>query len=183
MSIREAVSKVLDEVGGALGAADLEATERLVEAVRSARRVYLAGEGRSGLVARTFAMRLVHLGMTSYVCGDTVTPAIEPGDLAITCSASGETSITVHRAKRSHEAGAAVAAITAVSGTPLGAAADIEVVLPAPTKHGGGRPSCQFGSTLFEQVLLIYLDAVVLLLQQRAGASYDAMAAKHANLE
>ena len=183
MSIREAVSKVLGEVGEAIGRADLEATGRLVEAVASARRVYVTGEGRSGLVARTFAMRLVHLGLTAYVCGETITPAIEPGDLCIACSASGETPITCHRAERSHNVGATVAAITAVPSTPLDSHAHIEVVLPAPTKRGAGRPSCQFGSTLFEQALLVYLDAVVLLLQERAGASPQSMAAKHTNLE
>ena len=43
--------------------------------------------------------------------------------------------------------------------------------------------SVQFGSTLFEQALLVFLDAVVLLLQDRRGASPQSMFAKHTNLE
>jgi len=183
MDIRQAVGQVLSEVCGALELADLEATGQLLEAALSARRVYVTGEGRSGLIARTFAMRLVHLGMTAYVCGETVTPAIGSGDLCIACSASGETAITCHRAAASRAAGATVAALTAKRGARLVSAAAIEVVLPAPTKQARGAGSCQFGSTLFEQALLVYLDAVVLLLQERRGASAESMFAKHANLE
>ena len=183
MDIEQAVYRVLAETGGVFERADLEATGRLIDALLAARRVYVTGEGRTGLVARTFAMRLVHLGMTAYVCGETVTPAIEADDLCIACSASGETAITCHRASVSHGVGAAVVAVTAVPGTPLAARADIRVVLDAPTKRAEGGQSVQFGSTLFEQALLVFLDAVVLLLQDRRGASPQSMFAKHANLE
>ena len=183
MDIAEAIHTVLDEAGSVFRRADLAATGRLLEAVAGARRLYVAGEGRTGIVARTFAMRLVHLGMTAYVCGETVTPAIQAGDLCIACSASGETAITCHRARVSHDVGAAVAAVTAVPGTPLAELADIAIVLDAPTKAARTVPSVQFGSTLFEQALLVYLDALVLLLQERRGASPHSMFAKHTNLE
>ena len=156
---------------------------QLLEAIETARRVYVAGEGRSGLIARTFAMRLVHLGTTAYACGETVTPAIESTDLCIACSGSGETAITCHRASQSRAVGANVAAIVAAPGSALGADADIEIVLPAPTKFSAAGGSCQFGASLFEQALLVFLDAVVLLLQERRGASPESMFAKHTNLE
>jgi 6-phospho-3-hexuloisomerase len=183
MNIREAVQQILVEARSVLERIEPEPVDRLVEAVLSARRVYVAGEGRSGLVARTFAMRLVHLGMTAYACGETVTPAIESGDLCIACSGSGETPITCHRASVSRQVGATVAAIVAAPGMRLGSKADLEVVLPAPSKHSGASPSRQFGASLFEQSLLLFLDALVLLLQERRGASPESMFAKHANLE
>ena len=181
--ITDAMKRVLAEVGSAVASADLVATDRLLDAVLGARRVYVAGEGRTGLIARTFAMRLVHLGMTAYVCGETVTPAIEAADLCIACSASGETAITCHRATISRAVGATVAAITAARQATLAAQADIRIVLDAPTKSDATPLSIQFGSTVFEQALLVYLDAVVLLLQDRRGASPQSMFAKHANLE
>jgi len=183
MDIRQAAEQILGEVSGVLRGADTGAAARLVEAAVAARRVYVSGEGRSGLVARTFAMRLVHLGMTAYVCGETITPAIEGGDLCIACSGSGKTPITCHRARQSRKVGATVAAIVAAAGTPLSSEADIEVVLCAPRKPAQETRSRQFGATLFEQSLLLFLDAVVLLLQQRRGASPESMFAKHANLE
>jgi len=181
--ITDAMKRVLAEVGSAVASADLVATDRLLDAVLGARRVYVAGEGRTGLIARTFAMRLVHLGMTAYVCGETVTPAIEAADLCIACSASGETAITCHRATISRAVGATVAAITAARQATLAAQADIRIVLDAPTKSDATPLSIQFGSTVFEQALLVYHDAVVLLLQERRGASPQSMFAKHANLE
>mgnify|MGYP000176877671 CR=1 FL=1 len=190
MDILDAVERILGEVEGVLRQVEPGPVGRLLDATVSARRIYVAGEGRSGLVARTFAMRLVHLGMTAYACGETITPAIEAGDLCIACSGSGQTPITCHRAEQSRRVGATVAAIVAARGSPLAAGADIEVVLPAPTKLGtppgapdAGQLSVQFGASLFEQALLLFLDAVVLLLQERRGASPESMSAKHTNLE
>ncbi len=183
MDIRAALGQILGEVEGVLEQVDPAPVGRLLDALASARRVYVAGEGRSGLVARTFAMRLVHLGMTAYVCSETITPAIQAGDLCLACSGSGETPITCHRAEQSRRVGATVAAVVAVPGSPLGRQADVEVVLPAPTKASGGAASRQFGATLYEQSLLIFLDALVLLLQERRGASPESMRAQHTNLE
>ncbi len=173
----------MGEVKGVLEQVDPGPVERLLDAVATTQRIYVAGEGRSGLVARTFAMRLVHLGLTAYACGETITPAIGPGDLCIACSGSGETPITCHRAAQSRKVGATVAAIVAAQGSPLGSSADFEVVLPAPTKASEPAASRQFGATLFEQALLLFLDALVLLLQERRGASPESMRAKHTNLE
>lgn len=52
---------------------DLEITAKRLE---QAPRIFVIGEGRSGLMARAFAMRLMHLGAVSYVIGETITPAI-----------------------------------------------------------------------------------------------------------
>ena len=38
--------------------------------------VFIMGLGRSGLVAKAFGMRLMHLGLKVYIVGDTITPAI-----------------------------------------------------------------------------------------------------------
>ena len=184
VNVREAAELVLSEIQGVVGRLDPEPAGALVDALCEARRVYVAGEGRSGLIARAFAMRLVHLGMNAYVCGETITPAIEAGDLCVACSGTGETAITCHRARQSQRVGAKVAAIVAAPDTPLGSKADIEIILPAPTKQRpGGAGSRQFGASLFEQALLVFLDAVVLLLQECQGASPESMFARHANLE
>ena len=49
------------------------------------------GAGRSGLAAKAFAMRLMHLGFNVYLVGETTTPAVQPDDLVIAVSGSGET--------------------------------------------------------------------------------------------
>ena len=63
----------------------------LVQTVKAVPRVFITGAGRSGLVGRFFVMRLVHLGKSAFVVGETTTPAINEGDLLIAISGSGNT--------------------------------------------------------------------------------------------
>ena len=39
----------------------------------SSNRIFVYGAGRSGLVAKAFAIRLVHLGFQTFVIGETIT--------------------------------------------------------------------------------------------------------------
>ncbi|MBQ3684401.1 MAG: SIS domain-containing protein, partial [Methanomicrobium sp.] len=63
-----------------------------INEILGADRIYVMGAGRSGLVAKAFAMRLMHLGLKSYVIGETITPAMRSsGDIVVAFSGSGET--------------------------------------------------------------------------------------------
>lgn len=163
----------LEMVFARLAEAPLEA---LAAAVDRAGRVVCAGQGRSGLVAAAFAVRLGHLGVDARVAGEASQPAVGPGDLVIALSRSGATAITVHRAERARAAGAAVAAVTACPGSPLEAGADPVVILPA-------TDSGQHGGSLFEQAALIATDAVAGALQAARGLSDADLAARHDNLQ
>jgi 6-phospho-3-hexuloisomerase len=55
----------------------------------SAKRIYVAGAGRSGFIAKAFGLRLLHLGMDVYVVGETITPAFRLGDTLVVFSGSG----------------------------------------------------------------------------------------------
>ena len=57
----------------------------------TANRIFVYGAGRSGLVAKAFAIRLVHLGLQTFVIGETITGPVQKGDLVIIISGSGET--------------------------------------------------------------------------------------------
>ena len=65
--------------------------DHLIEMILQAKRIFLAGKGRSGLVMQMFAMRLMQMGFTVHVVGETTTPAIENGDILVVGSGSGET--------------------------------------------------------------------------------------------
>ncbi|HZD13307.1 MAG TPA: SIS domain-containing protein, partial [Candidatus Binatus sp.] len=94
----------------------------LVEAER--RRILVMGVGRSGLIGRSFAMRLMHLGFEVYVLGETITPAVGKGDLVIAISGSGTTKLAVTAAEIGKEVGATVVAITSFPNSDLGRLAD-----------------------------------------------------------
>lgn len=51
--------------------------------------IFLAGSGRSGFVAKFFAMRLMHLGFHVYVFGETLVPPVRDGDIILFISKSG----------------------------------------------------------------------------------------------
>ncbi|MGB9785131.1 MAG: SIS domain-containing protein, partial [Fervidicoccaceae archaeon] len=109
-------------------------SEKLVEIYRKGAKVLVMGAGRSGLVGRAFAMRLMHMGFQSYVLGDTITPSISAGDVAIAISGSGRTELIVTAAKVAKKVGAEVLAVTSYPDSPLGEIADIVLRIPGRTK-------------------------------------------------
>ena len=150
--------------------------------------MYVAGAGRSLLMLRGFAMRLMHLEMTAYVAGETVTPAIGAGDLLVIGSGSGETGTLKVMAQKARTAGADLALITAHPESTLGQMSDIIVTIAAPTvKNAGGSDfvTVQPGASMFEQSLLLFGDMMVLELQRMMGVQdkNESMNRLHTNLE
>ena len=66
-----------------------EELEGFADQIQKAKRVFVAGAGRSGFVARAFSNRLMHLGLTVYFVGEPTTPSIQEGDLLVIASGSG----------------------------------------------------------------------------------------------
>ena len=91
MLYKEYANKVLDELRHTLTAVDQESAKTFVNLVEEADEVFCAGAGRSGFQVKGFAMRLMHMGISSYVVGETCTPNIKEGGLLVICSGSGET--------------------------------------------------------------------------------------------
>ena len=175
-TVCEATAIVLSEIESAAGAVNPEDVEALGRAVAAADGVFITGEGRSGLVAKCLAMRLMHLGLRAHVVGEAVTPAFGSRSLLIAVSGSGETPLTRTVAEAALSSGGAVAAVTAAPVSSLARSAGISVVIPI-------RKSAQFGGSLFEQAALVVFDSLALVLQHRLGRSDDEMRSRHATLE
>jgi len=185
MQLAEAYETALSEIRSVLDAVDPLEVEHLLEAILGAGRVFVAGAGRMGLMSRAFVMRLMHLGLQAHMVGDTTTPAIRPGDLLLANSGSGHTSIVHHAVSRAKQHGASIAACTAHPDSPIGRLADVIVRVPAPSKvqGSGEKKTSQPMGNLSEQCLLVLLDAVSWMLQERLGFTEEEMWARHANLE
>ena len=82
--------------------------EKFADAILKADRIFVAGAGRSGFVARAFANRLMHMGLTVFFVGEPTTPAIKAGDLLVIGSGSGETGSLVVMAQKAKKIGASV---------------------------------------------------------------------------
>lgn len=186
MNFKSRVQQIMDEVHAALEHVDGKAVTAVVHQLLQAKRVYVAGGGRSGLMARSFAMRLMHLGLTTYVVGETTTPSIGPDDLLVVCSGSGQTQVTVLMTGVARRMGSHVVAITANRHSPIAHQADTLLLLEAPHKksaHDGATPSLQYAGSMFEQALLVLLDAIAMEIARKLGRTMEEMQQRHTNLE
>jgi 6-phospho-3-hexuloisomerase len=173
---------ITGEIATAVASVSGEAIEGAIAAIVGANRIFVFGEGRSGLVLRMVAMRLVHLGRTVHIVGDATTPNITADDLLIAGSGSGATPVTVLIAGQAHRTGCRVLAVTATPGSALTAVADLALVLKTPAKGSRGSVgSVQPGGSLFEQSMLILFDALFLVMAGDSAAAQ--IANRHANLE
>ncbi|WP_144661835.1 6-phospho-3-hexuloisomerase [Paenarthrobacter nicotinovorans] len=183
-SVADNASLILDELSRVASGLDYGQLARLAEEVSAAERVFLAGAGRSGLVLRMAAMRLMHLGLTVHVAGDTTTPAITEGDVLVVASGSGTTSSVVKAAETALAAGAGVAAVTTNPSSALAALADALVVIPAAQKTDhGSAVSRQYSGSLFEQSLFLVTESVFQALWEATAEPAEKLWLRHANLE
>lgn len=113
----------------------------------------------------------------AHIVGEMTAPAIGTGDLLVVVSCTGRTRTIVAQAEAAKAAGARLAVLTSSPRSKLAKAADLVVWVKA------SKDSIQFGGTLFEQALFVYLDAVVLLLGSRLGARSEELLSRHSNLE
>jgi 6-phospho-3-hexuloisomerase len=185
LSIKSATKAIINEIDSVLDGIKEDEFKRFVTAIESSKNIFVTGQGRSGLVARTFAMRLTHIGFSCHVVGDTTTPNIDEGDMLIVCSSSGTTSITCHIAGLAKRLNALVVVITAHPDSELSDYAGLTIEIPASDTDQVIRSqrTAQFRSTLFEQACLVYLDAVILSLVRLLNREEVEMMKRHANLE
>lgn len=183
--IKPTTKIILNEIHSVLDKINEQSFAQLFSSILDAKNIFVTGQGRSGLVSRTFAMRLTHIGLNAYCVGDATTPNIDKGDLLIACSSSGSTHITCYIAELAKKSFATVAAITSQKNSPLAEYADIVVDLPVQEirTHNKINGSIQFRSTLFEQACLVYLDGVIHLLVAELRSSEQEMNRRHSNLE
>lgn len=156
----------------------------LVTAIQAANRIFVVGAGRSGLALKATAMRLMHLGLTVFVAGETTTPAIGKGDLLLAASGSGTTGSIVKAAEKAVAAGAQVIALSTTREAPLAKLATLVIVLPAAQKQDfQNAVSSQYAGSLFEQGILLMTDAVFHTLWKMDGTPAEELWKRHANLE
>ena len=155
------------------------------KALLQADRIFVTGLGRTGLMARGFAMRLMHLGRRVYHVGDVITPSIRRGDLLVICSRTGRSKVLGLYIDIAHRARARVAVVTADSKSPAARHADVVLSIddrPASTARRGARRRLPLGS-LFEQALLVVTDQVILDLMEALHLGEADLAGLHTSFE
>jgi 6-phospho-3-hexuloisomerase len=173
-----------------------EEIEALISEILNTNRVYTMGAGRSGLVAKAFAMRLMHLGFTAYVVGETVTPAMKPGDLIVVFSGSGATRTIADIAETAKGIGGRLCLITSKRDSRIARIADCVVIIESQRDKvadesaefeirqmmGEHRSFAPLG-TIFETTAMVFADAIISRLMEIMSCRPEDLQCRHANIE
>jgi len=173
-----------------------EDVEKFLHELLTAKRIYVIGAGRSGLVAKAFAMRLMHLGLCAYVVGETITPALAKGDLMVIFSGSGRTKTVADISETAKELGAHICLISSNVDSRIGKISDCMVVIEHHRddveddavefeirQMMGEHKSFAPLGTLFETASMIFADAVISRLMEITKTDESALKNRHTNIE
>lgn len=194
----QAYEELIKSISSALRGLNKEEVKTLLDSLMDTRtrgkKVLIVGAGRSGLVGKAFAMRLMHLGFPVYVLGETINPNVGEGDMVIVISGSGKTTVPLAAAQMAKSLNAKVVAITSQEESPLAQTADLVVDIPGREDIAledeyhirqlkGQHESLAPMGTIFEDTTMIFLDSIIAELMNRLGLSVDSMMLRHATIE
>jgi 6-phospho-3-hexuloisomerase len=196
--LKAAAEEIIDGIKSSIEELNMKEVERLIELLLEAKekKIFIVGMGRSGFVARAFALRLMNLGFNVYFLGETITPAAEKGDLLIAISGTGATKMVLTASTAAKEIDATVIAITSFPESQLGQMADHIITIKGRTKMGWPReedylarqiigerePLTPLGS-VFENNCMVFLDSLVVELMHRLGRTEEDLKRRHATIE
>lgn len=185
MNYEASVELILEELHTSLGAVKAEEVDRFIEEITGARRVFFIGVGRVQLSLKAMAKRFFHLGIQTHIVGDITEPAITERDILIVGSGSGESKVPVAIAQIAKKHGARIVHIGSNPNSTIAPITDLMVRIPVRTKLNleDEIESRQIMSSLFEQSLLLFGDAVALTIAKRRNLDLKQLWEYHANLE
>lgn len=193
--MKTAINEILKNIESATDNIDENVIKEVMEILTDSKNVFVIGAGRSGLVARAFAMRLVHLGISAYVVGETISPAIYDDDCILAISGSGETNTIVSAVKIAKNRGSKVLSLTSYPKSSIGKMSDVIMLVKGRTKVDvddedyikrqidGNYASLTPLGTAFELTSLIFLDGLITeLMHKMKKTEYD-LKSRHTVLE
>ncbi|BDC36465.1 MAG: SIS domain-containing protein [Candidatus Methanoliparum thermophilum] len=176
---KESVKVIIRVINDTVEQIDKNDVENLENAILTASKVFLIGLGRSGLVAKGFAMRLMHIGIDTYVVMETITPAASNKDLLIVISSSGNKGSLIEITKLAKKVGMTVVSITSNPDSLIGNLSDKVVFIPKVANSCSLAPL----NTFFEDTVMVFTDGVIAELMNKMGKTESDMKKRHSILE
>jgi 6-phospho-3-hexuloisomerase len=177
MKLHQLTDGLSDELKGVLRGVRDEDVKSLEREIQRRGSIFTTGAGRTFILMRPFAMRLMQYGFNSHIVGETTTPRMNKNDLLLAASARGATVGVIRRAEEARALGGRVFAITSNPDSPLIRIATGTLIIPAPKR------TIQFGTNWFEQGMFLLLEAISLRLAKKRGITIEKLMVRHANLE
>jgi 6-phospho-3-hexuloisomerase len=174
---QDATDYINEQISQMLRETESQEIAKAVDIVASARKIFVYGVGRSGLVARAFGTRLVQLGLNVFFVGDTITPIVEGGDVVLIVSNTGATMSAIQTANIARRVGASVLTITGNPTSKLAHASNIVICIPDRRNHQSAKLAPL--GTLFEDATMVFLDGIVAMVMEKLGESEASMRSRH----
>ncbi len=182
MVFSKSIDYIQRKINDILSKVSQDDIEKVKKLFLNSDRIFVYGAGRSGLVSKAFAIRLVHLGFQTFVIGETITAPVQKGDLAVIVSGSGETIPAVMTAEIAHDIGAKVVSITGKKNSEIAKYADITLFISATCNDSERKKYAPLG-TIFEASVWILLDGIIADLLENKHETEEIMRKRHATLE
>lgn len=175
------------ELANVLDKIDENQIDELIDRLIHSKTIFVSGAGRSLLMVKAFAMRLMHVGFDVHVVGEVTTPALQKDDLLIITSGSGETRNLISIAQQAKKYEGSVAVVTIFEKSSLANIADYIVKIPAYSdklpESENNKKGILPGGSLFEQALLLLFDSMIINFINTKRIKTEFGFEKHANLE
>jgi|ADurb_Cas_01_Slu_FD_contig_41_2350750_length_3298_multi_5_in_0_out_0_2 6-phospho-3-hexuloisomerase len=176
--MKESLDYIMRNVKEALANVDPEAVKQTIEEFIDAKKIFIYGVGRSGLIGQAFAVRLVQMGFDVHFVGDMTTPFVDEGDLVVIVSNTGETMSAVQTANIVRRVGARVISVTSNPNSKLGHASNI-ILEVGQTKDDQKKRLAPLG-TIFEDAALVMFDSMIPLIMERTEQNEASLRRRHA---
>lgn len=185
MRFSEIREMIVGECSAALKRIGDEESERFLDLIEASGQVFFVGVGRVLLSLQAICKRFAHLSVKTHYVGEITEPAMTPNDLLIVGSGSGESLFPVAIARKAKGIGVKITYIGSNPESAIAGLADLMVRIPVQTKlsRADELVSAQPMTTLFEQCLLLYGDALAKLYIERKKIRMPDLWMHHANLE
>lgn len=179
--------QILDELRSALSPDVLAQIPGFAREISQSGQICCYGVGREGLIIKALVMRLYHLGFAAHVVGEMTTPRLGINDMLIVSAGPGYFSTVAALVDVAHKAGSKIVCITSEPDELIPLSANMVVNLPAQTmattKKGNVVTSILPMGSLYEVIMFLFFELLVLEIRDILGISYDDMSAMHTNLE
>ncbi|MEN4017411.1 MAG: 6-phospho-3-hexuloisomerase [Methanobacterium sp.] len=191
--VKKTAKEITSHALGVIGKINENEVSKMIDIIQKSYCVFIVGTGRSELVGKMFAMRLMHLGFTVHVVGDVTTPAIKKNDCLIAISGSGETKTVTLAAETAKEVSAKVIGITGNLESTLSKSLDVKINIESKTKEPwkyytsnvlkGHYDDLTPMGTLFEDTAHLFLDGLIAEFMARLGKKEIDLKRRHAIIE
>jgi len=194
MLMKTTIKEVLERIEDSANYISEDNINEIIDLIINSKNIFVVGAGRSGLVAKSFAIRLMQIGISVYIVGDAITPAICENDCVCALSGSGETKSVHLTVKTAKDVGSKVILFSSNPNSSIAKLSNIicyiktDIIVHSENDHDHRKLKGEYSSltplgTLFELTSMVFLDGLIIELMMKLHKTESDLKGRHATLE